>query len=164
MPSIHPPVDEPALVEHQGSSHAPIAGRIPILALTVVCGLFAVEAWKLGVGELRSPGPGLWPFVTAIATLGAAVWTIFTSAQWMRAPDIQERWPGILAVAFAAYAALLGIVGFMAATFLLSLLVTIYVGRTSWRTGLVVSAVVPVLVYGVFSIFLNSPLPTGMFL
>ena len=103
-------------------------------------------AWRLDVGLLSEPGPGFFPLWSAafLALLAAvlAVLNVRGLRAWERRSrlgDVFNRRTAVCLAAFAAYVATLRLLGFVPSSFLLFLVLTGVVGRSGWRTRLLVS-------------------------
>jgi putative tricarboxylic transport membrane protein len=134
-----------------------IATAIP-LAIGVVA---AILSWRLGVGDLADPGPGLWPLVVSVAMVVIAAVLVVRS----RPTGGEERFGrGAVIVVVAAgsligYALLFERVGFEIPTVALLVLWLKVLGRESWRMTVAVSLGVSVALYLLFITGLGVSLP-----
>lgn len=125
-------------------------------------------AWRLDVGLLSEPGPGFFPLWSAafLALLAAvlAVLNVRGLRAWERRSrlgDVFNRRTAVCLAAFAAYVATLRLLGFVPSSFLLFLVLTGVVGRSGWRTRLLVSLAAVTLFWVVFEHLLELNLPAG---
>lgn len=126
-------------------------------------------AWKLGVGKLDEPGPGLMSvgLGALIAVIGGVrlVGEIVT-----RRPSVIEPWTlsgvlrvGAVVLLLAIYIALFEKVGFIVTTFvLLAILFGIFAGLR-WIWAVVLAAALALGNYGLFKLLLGTQLPAGLF-
>jgi len=128
----------------------------------------AAESWRLGFGSFVRPGPGFVPFLAA-ALLGLlAVVGLIQSVQEKSAGKKAEGFDSrdmlrilMLIAALAVYVLLWDFLGFLAATFLLLLLLYRAVEPLRWRTVLIASVLTLVGTYFMFSTLLGARLPAG---
>jgi putative tricarboxylic transport membrane protein len=139
------------------------------LALSVFAGVLSI---RIGIGSLRSPGPGLFIFLSCFAMglfsiVGAVMSLIVGEAR--QEQGIIELWKGkrwhkvvLIVSALTAYALLLPALGFVITSFIIMTLLFILTGvRRLWIC--VGAALLTVVVsHVVFVIFLRIPLPRGM--
>ncbi len=136
----------------------------------VLAALFCIASLRLGVGPLRSPGPGFIPFW---AGLGLAVCAGILAVSRPGAPrHAGRRQPAagearplgrlVVVAGLAAYCLALERIGYPVATFGLMLLLF---GRGNMRPWVAVGAalVASAASYGLFAQLLKTPLPRGMF-
>jgi putative tricarboxylic transport membrane protein len=155
---------DPLLVEktpRPGRAHH-VGALVPFALGSVWVG-FANASFSLG--DLREPGPALWP--TMVGGFLAAMSVIL----WLTERDDTEYEPFVKKSKFVALGAISTAVfiviyenlGFLVGGFLLMLFWCRYLGRESWRLSLVVSAATAVLGYLVFGELLGVPLPDPLF-
>jgi len=130
-----------------------------------------VTAWsstQLAMGSFKRPGPGFLPFGLACILIVLAVALI--ASRWKknsgRIPFWPERtWlrPLLGSLAFALYALLIGLIGFLLTTFVFMILWMWVIEGISWRQIATVSTGVTLVLYLIFSYFLEVPLPGGIF-
>lgn len=120
----------------------------------------AVTAWGLGVGELRAPGPGLWPFLVSLIIMvtGAVLFLIDHPGQY-------ESWGrgsirifaglislGVFIVLFEAF-------GFFLPGVAMLLIWLRLLGDESWSWTVPLALIGPVIMYLVFVEALAVPFP-----
>lgn len=127
----------------------------------------AVEAWRLHVGTVRTPGAGFLPFYAAILLGGLALVSLVQDLKTMSGPASAlwggvrwGRWVAMLAALFL-YVALLERLGFVLATFLLMLVLFRLLEPYRWTTVLAFSLFTMGAAYLFFVILLDSRLPVG---
>lgn len=138
------------------------AGRYRLVPLVLLAtGVAAVVgSWRLTLGELNTPGPGLWPFVVSIAvTIAAAILTIV--------PDLEayEKWNrrttmlagGVLSL--VVFILLFEVIGFVVPSVLLLLLWLRAFGEESWRLALALAVGGTAVFYVGFAVLLGVPFP-----
>jgi putative tricarboxylic transport membrane protein len=137
------------------------AGSILLLAAVAIH-----EAGKLPLGTPSNPGPGFVPWWVGV-TLGLLALVRLGQAS-MSGPPSRGSEPGSratavgsLVVALAAYVALLELLGYLLATFLLVLVVLRLVEPRPWALAVGVAAVAAIGTFAVFAVWLGVPLPPG---
>jgi hypothetical protein len=136
--------------------------------LVALAGAAGVAAWRLGLGDVHSPGPGFMPFAAA-ALLGAmAAVQIVRLAITARTEDTgrrpfgQSRW-GIVAIVLgtvAGFGAAIGTLGFGLSTFLMMLVLFGVVARKRWWVALAAALTIAVVARLAFRA-LGLQLPDG---
>lgn len=135
-----------------------------LVAALVVLVLGAAAAWLAhgyGLGSLRRPGPGLWPFVVSLLIVVLGVVLLLRG----RALDDAERFTRasllvvVGAATFLALGALLPVVGFEIPAVLLGIVWLRFLGGESWRSTIVVSVLTTAAFYVLFLYALSIPLP-----
>jgi putative tricarboxylic transport membrane protein len=128
----------------------------------------AVEAWRLKVGGLHTPGPGFLPFYAAILLGGLSLVSLVQDLKEFSGPAF-ELWGGvrwgrwaIMVVALFLYVAVLERLGFMVATFVLMLVLFRLLEPYRWTTVLLFSLLTMGSAYLFFVVLLDSRLPVGV--
>jgi putative tricarboxylic transport membrane protein len=121
----------------------------------------AVLAYGYGLGTLKRPGAGLWPFVISmlIVTLSLLLLVIGRHLQ-----DAEKFTRSSLLViiglaTFVGIAVLLPIIGFEIPSLLLCVVWLKFLGGESWRSTVIVSVVTVAAFYLLFLYGLRIPLP-----
>jgi hypothetical protein len=124
-----------------------------------VCG--AVLAYGYGLGSLREPGPGLWPFLVSvlIAGLSAVLLLVGRSLTDSEAFTRSSVLPLIGAVTFVAFGLMMPLTGFEIPAVLLCVVWLKFLGGESWRNTVVISVVTVAVFYLLFLYALRIPLP-----
>jgi putative tricarboxylic transport membrane protein len=131
-------------------------------------GLFmSFYSYRLGLGHVRAPGPGLFPFclgvfffLLALAVLVTAIRERNTAGPEGPAGDVRKL--SLVIAALFAYALLIEFLGFQATTFLTLALLFRSAGYTKWRLILAYSLVIVVITYFLFT-YLGVRFPPGVF-
>lgn len=121
----------------------------------------AILAYGYGLGSLRKPGPGLWPFVVSLLIAILALVLLATgrkladSEAFTRASVL----PAIGIVTFIGLAVLMPVVGFEIPSLLLCAIWLRFLGGESWRSTVLVSIGTVAAFYFLFLYGLRIPLP-----
>lgn len=139
------------------------------MVLNVVPGLLTVVgvvqialSIRIGIGELRTPGPGLWPAVTGAALVVAASFGFFRD----RVADY-ERWTKrslliVVGIALVGlYIPFMLTVGFLAASAILTTIWLRYFSGEKWTVSIFLGVSAAAMMYGIFDLLLGVPLPSG---
>lgn len=121
----------------------------------------AMLAASYGLGSLREPGPGLWPFTISVVIIGLSVLLLvvgrhlhdseaFTRSSWQ---------PVIGIVTFVALGALMPVVGFELPSLVMCVVWLRFLGGETWRSTVVVSVATVAAFYFLFLYALRIPLP-----
>ncbi|MBI4537161.1 MAG: tripartite tricarboxylate transporter TctB family protein [candidate division NC10 bacterium] len=144
-------------------------GRLCSLGLLWAVGILAIAmALRLGLWRSGSPGPGLFPFLAALAIVVLATIGMMAAAlrRWPAAPaetiHARGRWRiALYVVALIAYALLLEPLGFHAATTLALLVISRAAERLRWRTVVPLIAGTLFFTHLVFARWLGVYFPAG---
>lgn len=121
----------------------------------------AVLAQGYGLGSLRRPGPGLWPFVVAILIAVLAVVLLVIG----RTLDDAEKFTGASYLVLAGGATFVGLglalpaIGFEIPALALCIVWLRFLGGESWRSTIVISLCTTAAFYLLFLYALRIPLP-----
>lgn len=135
-----------------------------LVSALVVLVLGAVAGWLAhgyGLGSLRRPGPGLWPFVVSVLIVVLGVVLLVRG----RTLDDAERFTraSLLVVVgtatFLALGVLLPVVGFEIPAVLLGIVWLRFLGGESWRSTIAISVLTTAAFYLLFLYALSIPLP-----
>jgi len=118
------------------------------------------------MGRFKHPGPGFFPFGLAICLILLSLVLIFRN--WKKkslpAPFWHRRtWlrPLLAVVILVFYALVIGKLGFIITTFIFLLIWMGVIERLRWRTLISISIGTTVVIYLIFRLFLEVPLPLG---
>jgi hypothetical protein len=144
------------------------------LFLVIFSGAVASEAYRLGLGQLRSPGPGFMIFGTSII-LGLLAIHLFVKSLLIREyKEEKSVWkgkrlgqPASFFLALLIYDFVLVPVGYLLSTFFLCVFLFSVTGERKWSKGewawiLGGAALTSFLTYLVFSRWFMLMLPTGL--
>lgn len=135
-----------------------------VVAALVVLALGLAGAWLAygyGLGTLRRPGPGLWPFIVSCLIVVLAVMLLVVG----RHLDDTEKFTrssilvAVGAATFVALGVLLPVIGFEIPAVLLGIVWLRFLGGESWRSTIVISVLTTAAFYGLFLYALSVPLP-----
>lgn len=139
--------------------------RVIGLGAAILGGVLMLSASRLGIGTLKLPGPGAWPFLLSMCLLLLGGWLFFRpDASNQAAVALTPRW-GKFAVALVTlfgYALLLNPLGYLVGTFLLLLVQVRWVEGRNWRVCLTTALIGAVVSFAVFGFWLKVPLPSGI--
>lgn len=135
-----------------------IVGALTGLAIGVAG---AALAYGYGLGSLREPGPGLWPFVVSVLIAGLSALLLVVGRGLGDAEKFTRSsiLVAIGAVTFAAFGVLMPLIGFEIPAVLLCVIWLRFLGGESWRSTAVISVVTTAVFYALFIYGLRIPLP-----
>jgi hypothetical protein len=121
----------------------------------------AVLAYGYGLGSLREPGPGLWPFVVSvlIAGLSLILLVVGRGLTDSEAFTTSSALPVIGVVTFVAFGLLMPVTGFEIPALVLCVTWLRFLGGESWRNTIVISVLTTAAFYFLFLYGLRIPLP-----
>ena len=148
--------------------------------ITLYCNIFwllfslilCIESYRLSMGGIRSPGPGLFPFCLGFVMAGLSLIGAIQSFgkhehKQGEAPDSRQpfRWWNIAVIiaAILAYALALEKLGFFICTFLFVGLLLKVVEPQPWKVAIVGGLIAAVSSVIVFNVLLQSRIPSGLF-
>ena len=135
-----------------------------LLAFAMFAGATAIY---LGVGTLKQPGPGFFPFGGAILIGLSSLITLFQAlAAGNEEPEgekARKNWVNVILVLVAGlvFAVLLEPVGFALCTFLLMFFFLRVIASARWSRALLTAVIVAVVSYLIFNVALDAQLPKG---
>ena len=147
--------------EHRPPAGGPayqVAGTLVALAVGVTG---AVLAYGYGLGTLRRPGAGLWPFVIAVVVVILSLLLLVLG----RHLDDSEKFTRssllvlVGLVTFVGLGVLLPVIGFEIPALLLCVIWLRFLGGETWRSTIVISLVTVTAFYLLFLVGLRIPLP-----
>ena len=126
---------------------------------------------QFGLGEFRSPGPGLLPFLIGLFLLLISLYSLVRSL--LRNGDRKDTltkeqssisfWRvGFVLLSLFAFAVLLEKIGYLITSFLILAFLFRSTGSKGWRFALITSCVTALVTYFVFT-YLGLRFPTGIF-
>lgn len=134
----------------------------PLVPLLV--GVYALyAAYGMSLGELNSPGPGLWPFMVAVVVVGTAVILLFIDD-----PEDYEPWTrGTLAiigglVSLGIFILLFQAIGFLIPGVLMLLIWLRIFAQEPWRWAVPLALGGAIGLHLIFVEALGVPFPQGV--
>jgi hypothetical protein len=167
------PTDEPdILAELQAEVAQDLADERPpaggpayqiVAALVVlVIGIGGASlAYGYGLGSLRRPGPGLWPFAVSVLIALLAIMLLVVGRHLDDAEKFTRASLLVLAggATFVGLGLLLPTLGFEIPAILLGIVWLRFLGGESWRSTIVISVATTAAFYLLFLYALKIPLP-----
>lgn len=131
-----------------------------LVALVVGIG-GAVLAHGYGLGSLRRPGPGLWPFVISVVIVVLAVTLLVTGRRLVDSEAFTRAsvLPAVGILTFIGLGALLPVVGFEIPALALCVVWLRFLGGETWRSTVLTSVLTVAAFYFLFLYGLRIPLP-----
>ena len=131
------------------------------------------QSYRLGLGTLRSPGPGYFPFVASVALgiagLSLLIRTLLKEPLKKMAAGHGEdseriNWRNILLTlaAMLVYVAIFSWLGFALGTFLIMVFLVWAVGGARWHVSLITALAITLASYLLFEVALDAQLPKGI--
>jgi putative tricarboxylic transport membrane protein len=153
-------------VAHELEDDRPSAGGPAYQTVGALVGIAigvggAVLAYGYGLGSLREPGPGLWPFVVSvlIAGLSLILLVVGRGLTDSEAFTRSSALPVIGVVTFVAFGLLMPATGFEIPALVLCVTWLRFLGGESWRNTIVISVLTTAAFYLLFLYGLRIPLP-----
>jgi putative tricarboxylic transport membrane protein len=153
-------------VAHELEEERPAAGGPAYQTVGALVGIAigvggAVLAYGYGLGSLREPGPGLWPFVVSvlIAALSLILLVVGRGLADSEAFTRSSALPVIGVVTFVAFGLLMPVTGFEIPALVLCVTWLRFLGGESWRNTIVISVLTTAAFYFLFLYGLRIPLP-----
>ncbi|WP_426977628.1 tripartite tricarboxylate transporter TctB family protein [Pseudarthrobacter sp. O4] len=143
----------------------PAAGALANAASSlVVLGVGAgalVLSLAMGLGTPAAPQPGLWPFIISCVMVALGLFQLIAGRHNRDAEKFTRMSTAPLTglVTLAAMVALMPAIGFELPALVLSVIWMRFLGGETWRSTLLVSAIVVAAFYGIFVLALNTSVP-----
>lgn len=152
----------PAAPDRQGV-RGWLVTRLPLLVALVFAGYFAVESYALGLGTLRAPLSGLWPFIVSLVLMACALVGLFTCDP----ADVESFGPPVVRPALGLAALCLFVLLWDEVGLLLtgSAVLTFWfkvLARESWRTAVTLAVAASVGAHVLFVVALGARLPDDL--
>jgi len=131
---------------------------------------YTFEATRMPLVAGKAPGSGWLPLLLGVLMAFLAALLFLTASRRPVSQDKSVVWPkgeglvnnvGIL-VALAVSVALLELLGYIVSTFVFLLGLTLLLGRYDWKLTTGMAAISTGVLYWVFKIWLEIPLPPGL--
>lgn len=144
-----------------------ISASFWLIFAVIVC----TESYRLGLGTLRSPGPGFLFFWTGIL-LGIMSLVLFCRAPSSKgAQDLEKPILGevnlkkiiLVLLSVFLYTLLMEMLGFIPVTLLLFAVLLGIIEKKGWLITIVTSVIVTFTAYLLFNTWLKTQLPKGLF-
>jgi hypothetical protein len=143
----------------------PAAGALANTASSLVVvgvGIAAVVlSIAMGLGTPDKPQPGLWPFLISCAMVALGLFQLIIGRHNRDAEKFTRMSTAPLTglVTLAAMVALMPLIGFELPALVLCIIWMRFLGGETWRSTLLVSALVVVAFYGIFVLALRTSIP-----
>lgn len=149
------------LEEERPPSGGPIYQIVGALVGVAIGIAGAVLSAGYGLGSLREPGPGLWPFVVSvlIAAMSAVLLVVGRGLNDAEAFTRSSVLPVIGIITFVAFGVLMPVIGFEIPALALCVIWLKFLGGESWRNTVIISVVTVTAFYLLFLYGLRIPLP-----
>ncbi len=144
---------------------------IPAIIWIILGIAVAIGSYRLKLGNLANPGPGLMPFLLGIALLVCSFPVLIHSfLKMMRKTEQKEKiiWSEIdfkklviVLTSLIGYAVILEKIGFVTTTFLLLSILFKTVDSQKWFSVLIASILTVIITYFLFVVILKVELPSG---
>ena len=127
-----------------------------------------ISLLSLGLGTLRYPAPGFYPFLISALLLCISLLLILRAFMHREKDPGYNQWPlfgrnvPITLGALLAYALILEYLGYLISTSLLLVFLFKVTASRNWRMSLLMTAIVIIISYYFFVVLLQSQLPMGL--
>ena len=155
-----------AEVAHELEEERPPAGGPAYQTVGALVGIAvgvggAVLSYGYGLGSMREPGPGMWPFIVSvvIATLSVLLLVAGRGLTDAEAFTRSSVLPVVGIVTFVAFGVLMPLTGFEIPALALCVIWLRFLGGESWRNTVVISVLTTAAFYLLFLYGLRIPLP-----
>ncbi len=147
-----------------------VTSLIPVVFWILLSLFIIFFSHHIGLGEFRSPGPGLMPFLVGFSLLLISLYALirFLLSRGSRGKtlNIEEsriyfRKIGLVLLLLLAYASLLERIGYLITAFLTLVFLFRSAGSKGWRFALVTSGVTALITYAFFT-YLGLRFPPGI--
>lgn len=127
---------------------------------------------RLGIGQWRAPGPGFLPVVCGGIMSGLSVVLLIMTLSAKSIPlgkmyfwkeKTSWRKVSFSLLSLVLYMILLNYLGYLLTSYLLINYLVKFVGKKGWILSIVVALLVSMISYLVFQVWLEVPLPKGIF-
>jgi hypothetical protein len=131
-------------------------------AVVIAVGLGAlILSLAMGLGTPAAPQPGLWPFIISCVMVALGLFQLIIGRHNRDAEKFTRMSLAPLTglVTLAAMVALMPVIGFELPALVLCVIWMRFLGGETWRSTLLVSAIVVGAFYGIFVLALNTSIP-----
>ena len=155
-----------AEVAHELKEHRPPAGRpayqlVPALVTLAIGAAGAILSYGYGLGTLRRPGAGLWPFAVSLLIVVLSLVLLAVGRHLQDSEKFTRASFLVLGglVTFVGLGLLIPLMGFELPALALSVVWLRFLGGESWRSTVAVSVATVAAFYLLFLYALSIPLP-----
>ncbi len=155
-----------AEVAHELEEERPPAGgpgyQIASGLIGLVIGIgAAILSYSYGLGTLREPGPGTWPFIVSIliAAMSALLLLVGRGIHDTEKFSRISFLPAVGAVTFIAFGVLMPVTGFEIPALALCVIWLRFLGKETWRNTIVIAVGTVAVFYLLFLYGLRIPVP-----
>ncbi|BCW52875.1 MULTISPECIES: tripartite tricarboxylate transporter TctB family protein [unclassified Arthrobacter] len=147
--------------EEKPPAAGPLANAASSLVVLAVGTAALALSVSMGLGTPEKPEPGLWPFLTSCVMVALAIFQLV----WGRHNRDAEKFtrmsfaPLTGLATLAAMVALMPLIGFEIPALILCIIWMKFLGSETWRSTLVISAIVVASFYGIFVLALGTSIP-----
>ena len=128
-------------------------------------------AYRLGLGDVHNPGPGLIPIGVAallfLMSVGLVLRSLFEVIKGHQEKEVFKgvEWKRVILVlaSLLGYGIAFNVLGFPICTFLLMVFLLGAVGHQKWWLTIVISFLTVLCAYLIFVVWLECPFPKGPF-
>jgi hypothetical protein len=135
-----------------------VVGALVALAVGVGGVVLSID---YGLGSLRSPGPGLWPFIVSVVITGMALGVLVVGRHINDTEAFSHAsvLPVVGVITFVILGMLMPVIGFEIPSLLLCVVWLRFLGGETWRSTAMVSVATVAAFYFLFLYGLRIPLP-----
>ncbi|HET6560413.1 MAG TPA: tripartite tricarboxylate transporter TctB family protein [Marmoricola sp.] len=149
------------LAEERPPAGGPAYQVVGALVALAVGLLGVVLSLRYGLGSLRRPGPGLWPFIVSAVIAGMSVGLLVVGRRLQDSEAFTRSsvLPAVGGLTFVVLGLLMPVIGFELPSLLLCVVWLRFLGGESWRSTIVISVGTVAVFYLLFLYGLGVPLP-----
>ncbi len=132
--------------------------------------ILCIESYRLSIGAIRNPGPGLFPFCLGFVMASLSLIGIIQSlGKYENGKTVDSQQPyrwwkiAVIITSILAYALALETLGFLICTFIFVSLLLKVVEPQPWKVAIVGGLIAAVSSHIIFNILLQSQIPSGIF-
>jgi putative ABC transport system permease protein len=140
----------------------PLPAAVELWSVVLGVGIGAVIlSVAMGLGTPSAPQPGLWPFIISCVMVALGLFQLIAGRHNRDAEKFTRMSISPLTglVTLAAMVAVMPLIGFELPALVLCIIWMRFLGGETWRSTLLVSAIVVAVFYGLFVLALNTSIP-----
>lgn len=147
--------------EEKPPAAGPLANAASSLVVIGVGVGAVILSLAMGLGTLAAPQPGLWPFIISCVMVALGLFQLVIGRRNLDAEKFTRLSLAPLTglVSLAAMVALMPMIGFEIPGLILCIIWMKFLGSETWRSTLLISALVIAAFYGIFVVALNTSIP-----